>query len=135
MSNILSDARFCYLRAGDPPASGHSFNHLTNRHEAGVSVWDAIEINGVYRLLLPALTKEVWEYCSYDLGSGFGRPFYEVTGRVLPTVGSLGETLLADVKIVKEINPCVGEQWRILPFSRGSENAVPSDEIVMRVNC
>jgi hypothetical protein len=89
--------RICFLRFGDLPPEGRSLNHLTDELEGGVSVFTAIEQNGTYYIPVPTS-----ENACVDLSSLIRRPWYEVDGEPTGT-GSIGETLLANCKIVKKI--------------------------------
>lgn len=123
-----------YLRVGELPIGGKSFNRTTKKHEAGVSVWDAIEFDeeGQYRILMPLLKRDQWEAAGIDFHASYGKPVYLVTGKVLKARGSIGETLMTDVVIVKEVNPCAGRAWRNLldrPNEEGDEDDTDSIEV------
>jgi hypothetical protein len=109
-----------YLRFGTLPIGGKSYNREKKKHEAGVGVWEAIQEGGtetsrpMYRILLPRLKRDDWQAAMVELHASHGKPCFLVTGKVLKGFGSFGETLLSDVKIVDEVNPCAGRNWREL---------------------
>lgn len=85
-----------WLRFGDIPASGRSKNHLTKEDEAGVSVYEAVEKDGVALPILPSLTASA----CVSLSGVLERKAHWVTGRVVGR-GSDGETLLVDAEEVR----------------------------------
>jgi hypothetical protein len=102
-----------YLRFGVLPIGGKSYNRDKKKHEAGVGVWEAICEDGQYRILLPRMKRDEWQPAAIELHASVGKPVFRVTGKVLTSkLGSFGETLLTDVKIVEEVNPCAGRLWR-----------------------
>lgn len=103
-----------YLRFGELPEGGKSYNRAAKKLEAGVGVWEAIQQDGKFRILMPALKRECWEDAAVELHSSYGKPVFLVTGRVLKQTGRFGETLLTDVKVIEEVNPCAGRAWREL---------------------
>jgi hypothetical protein len=110
--------KLVYLRFGELPVAGRSFNRDCKKLEAGVGVWEAYEVDcGVrkqYRLLMPRMKRDEWQRAAIELHASHGKPCFVVTGTVLNKFGSFGETLLTDVQIVEEINPCAGRPWREL---------------------
>jgi hypothetical protein len=111
-----------YLRFGTVPECGQSYNREKKKHEAGVGVWEAIDEGGKYRILLPRMKRDEWQAAMIELHASHGKPCFLVTGKVLNKFGSFGETLLTDVVIVEEINPCAGRAWR-QPFAGPDERA------------
>lgn len=103
-----------YLRFGELPVAGRSYNRDCKKLEAGVGVWEALDEGGQYRLLLPRMKRDEWQRAAIELHASHGKPCFVVTGTVLNKFGSFGETLLTDVQIVEEINPCAGRPWRQL---------------------
>jgi hypothetical protein len=107
-----------YLRFGVLPIGGKSYNREKKKHEAGVGVWEAIEEEcgdrKQYRILMPRMKRDEWQRAAVELHASHGKPCFLVTGKVLKGFGSFGETLLGDVKIVEEVNPCAGRNWREL---------------------
>lgn len=107
-----------YLRFGELPIGGKSYNRDTKKHEAGVGVWEAVEEGGteqnrpLYRILLPRMKRDEWQPAMIELHASHGKPCFLVMGKVLNKLGSFGETLLSDVQIVQEVNPCAGRAWR-----------------------
>jgi hypothetical protein len=91
-------AKPCYLRFGRPPQGGRSRNHRDGLLEAGVSVYrGAIRADGQVRFLMA--DGALGTYGSFAASSD---PLYIVRGRELG-VGSDGEPLLADCRIVKRL--------------------------------
>lgn len=111
-----------YIRFGELPIGGKSYNRERKKHEAGVGVWEAIEEGGKYRILLPRMKRDEWQAAAVELHASHGKPAFLVKGKVLSKFGSFGETLLADVEIVEEINPCAGRMWRE-DLPRAEENS------------
>lgn len=109
-----------YLRFGELPVGGKSYNRDKKKFEAGVGVWEAIEEGGTeqsrphYRILLPRMKRDEWQPAMIELHASQGRPCFLVTGELVNKFGSFGETLLKNVQIVEEINPCAGRAWRQL---------------------
>lgn len=102
-----------YLRFGVLPVGGKSYNReKKKKHEAGVGVWEAIEEGGKYRILLPRMKQDEWQVAAIELHGSHGKPVFRVTGTMLKKFGSFGETLLSNVQIVEEVNPCAGKMWR-----------------------
>lgn len=91
--------RKLFVRAGFIPVSGISKNFKTKELEVGLSVWDAVEINGVVSVLLPVTHPDLYIICC-DTMVLADRPLFEVTGEVIGE-GSIGEPLLANSSIVK----------------------------------
>ena len=84
--------RRTFIRFGDIPDSFKSKNHLTEKLEAGVSVYDAVDIDGEIKILFPDLT---YSAC-VSLSGVLDRPMYEVIGNVIG-YGSDGEPLLSNI--------------------------------------
>lgn len=102
----------CYIRFGEIPKNEVSSiyrGEVKVGEEKGVSVYDAIEIDGEWRVVLPnPLLKEV----GFDLYNFISstkhlveterRPIYLVRGDEVGK-GSTNEPLLRNVKIIKEL--------------------------------
>lgn len=112
--------RLCYIRTGDFPPNNLSMNHFTRVYEAGLSVWEAIEIDGIYRILMPYGTSGQWEWAGCDYNSAYGRPVYEVTGELMEERGSIGEPLLRNPQIVRQVQ-MTSDGWRIQPYCKRLE--------------
>lgn len=89
-SGLGSRPEVRYVRFGELPKSGRSFNSRDNAQENGVSVHRLVKLDGKWHL--------------DEAGAGFNtltdsRPVYEVSGREIG-VGADGEPLLADAKAV-----------------------------------
>ena len=108
-------SRLIYVRGGDLPPRGRSQNFLTGELEPGVSVCEAVERDGVVQILMPYGTHNQFEYSACDYSSMYGRPVYEVEGSLIPQRGSVGEPLLTDVKIVRQLSLC-STPWNIIPY-------------------
>ena len=104
--------RICYVRFGrksEPfPENERSWNVLTQQYEDGVSVYEAIERNGNYQIILPKMdgtTLATLGMC-YNVAQGLSgqtdNPLYEVTGDVVGH-GYDGEPVLRNCKVVKKI--------------------------------
>lgn len=103
-----------YLRFGDLPPTGRSFNKITGIIEPGVGVYEAhLDHAGAYRLYLTAMTTHHWKAIVLELNEMYGRPCYLVVGDQVPGGSSTGEILLTNVNIVSPVNPCIGPLWRV----------------------
>ena len=94
-----------YIRFGRIPESGFSSVHRSDeivKQEKGLSVWNSAIANNVYYPILPENPNEcaVQDYISYLWGN---KRVYLVTGDELEEVGSCGEPLLTNVKIIREL--------------------------------
>jgi len=108
--SVPSDSvRFCFVRFGRKngvfPLAEDSHNALTGQKEGGVSVYEAVERNGVYHILLPRIdpisiatlgmcfnvAQGLWGQAEY--------PLYEVVGDLVG-FGSDGEPLLRNCRVV-----------------------------------
>lgn len=103
--------RPCYIRFGHIPDCGYSTNFNTGQPEAGVSVFEAVEVEGAYRLLMPLFKPDLLITClslCYTAGQSLkaleGRPVFEVEGKPVG-IGSDGEPVLAECRIVKALHP------------------------------
>lgn len=105
--------RLCYVRFGHKdgafPLAGQSRNSRTGELESGVSAYEAIERDGSYQILLPALggTAVATLGMAFNTAQGlWGKenyPIYEVSGTLIGT-GSDGEPLLKDCEVIKQIH-------------------------------
>lgn len=101
--------RFCYIRIGEIPPAGKSRIHrgdILEGEEKGVSVWEAVELNNKYRILIPNPCNA---NAMGDLDSDFlrshyyiSRPVFEVEGDVIGR-GSDGEPLLTKIRNIKKL--------------------------------
>jgi hypothetical protein len=91
-----------FIRFGDIPDI--SRNHHSGQHEAGVSVYEAIQKDSRIGVILPTLN----ECACVSLSGVLRRPAYWVTGRVIGHGGD-GEPLLADCRIVQHLGVIVEE--------------------------
>ena len=104
--------RICFVRFGRKdgafPPSGRSKNCLTGDLEIGVSVYEALERDGKYQILLPRLdgTSPATLGMCFNAAQGLwgmeNNPIFEVVGDVVG-IGSDGEPLLKNCKVVKRI--------------------------------
>lgn len=101
--------RFCYLRFGEMPPDGKSKIHKGDTligEEDGVSVWECLECNGTYRLLVPnpCNANAMADIDSDLLRSHYynPKPVFEVEGTVVGT-GSDGEPLLSNITMIKKL--------------------------------
>lgn len=113
--------RSCYIRFGEIPIDGKSKIHRGDTlisEEQGVSVWECIECNGVYRLLVPnpCNANAMGDIDSYLLRSHYytSKPVFEVEGTVVGT-GSDGEPLLSNITMIKKLADDIEE---IFPHER-----------------
>jgi len=88
-----------FIRFGEIPENEKSLNHLTEKRETGISVYEGIEDDGKYSVIMPPLTYS----CCVSLSGVLDRQAYLVDGVVIGS-GSDGECLLKDCKIIKAIN-------------------------------
>lgn len=92
-----------FIRFGDIPDNEMSKNFLTNENELGVSVYDCVIHNDKIGLVFPNLT-----YSSCVTLSGvLDRPCYLVEGDKIG-IGSDGEPLIKNIKIIKDITSRIG---------------------------
>lgn len=101
-----------FVRFGPLPRGGRSKNHLTGKHEDGVSVYEAVQRGAFIHILLPSWT---FQACDTLRGCLQDRAFI-VRGIVVGT-GSDGEVLLKKVKVVREV---WREEW-IVPRKESDE--------------
>lgn len=101
--------RFCYIHIGDIPKNGKSRIHCGDKligEELGVSVWEAVELNGKYRILIPnpCNANAMGDLDSTFLRSHYYRAqtVYEVDGDVIG-IGSDGEPLLTNIRNIKKL--------------------------------
>ena len=94
----MDNSKIIYVRFGDIPAEGRSWNHLLGQPECGVSVYEALERNGSVQVILPRLDTPVL----VSLSGVNERPMYEVEGEWVG-IGSDGEPLLQPCRIVREL--------------------------------
>jgi hypothetical protein len=97
-----------YVRFGGIPENERSRNYLTKEYEAGVSVYEALERDGKYQILLPKLDPvsiATLGNC-YNTAQGLwgkeNNPLYLIEGDFIG-YGSDGEPLLKNCKIIKRI--------------------------------
>jgi hypothetical protein len=95
----MNKMELCYIRFGELPESEKSKNNLTGEDEIGVSVYQALKFDDIYKILLPSLSGSA----CVTLSGCLDRPMYEVSGIPIGN-GSDGEPLLRKCKIVKEIH-------------------------------
>lgn len=105
----MTNMRFCYIRIGEIPPAGKSRIHrgdILEGEEKGVSVWEAVELNNKYRILIPNPCNA---NAMGDLDSDFlrshyyiSRPVFEVEGDVIGR-GSDGEPLLTKIRNIKKL--------------------------------
>lgn len=98
-----------YIRFGEIPADGNSTVHRSDaeiRKEGGVSVWNAVEVNGRYYPMLPKHPNEntLADYFNYLTNNRTDKKVYLVTGTKVFIEGADREPLLMDVKIIKDIS-------------------------------
>ena len=95
-----------YIRFGDLPPTGKSRVYVSGEpcgEEAGVSVYKAVEANGMYYPALPDESNEsgVADYFQYLMESA--SPVYLVTGDLLWMEGKDREPLIANPVVVKDL--------------------------------
>ena len=105
--------KLCYIRIGEIPDNGKSKIHRGDAilgEEPGVSVWEAVELNGKYRILIPNPCNA---YAMGDLDSTFlkshyysAKAVYELEGDVVGT-GTDGEPLLANIRSIKKLGNAI----------------------------
>jgi len=88
-----------YIRFGKIPSSKKSLNHLTETLERGVSVYEAVDEDGKYKVILPSPTTS----SCVGLSGCLERQVYLVEGNLIGE-GSDREPLLENCKVVKKIN-------------------------------
>lgn len=100
--------RIVYVRFGALPEDGKSRNALTGELEAGVSVYEALERDGQYQILLPKMDPQAIATLGncFNVAQGLWgqehHPLHLVEGEVVGK-GSDGETLLANCRVVRRI--------------------------------
>ena len=101
-----------YIRIGDIPPNEVSGIYRSGEkigEEKGVSVFDAIEIDGKWRIVLPTPLSEklVNDLCSFEMSlhcKAYSTPkILLVTGDEVG-IGSDNEPLLKNVKVIQELN-------------------------------
>ena len=107
--------RFCYIRIGDIPKTGKSRIHRGDEligEEKGVSVWEAVELNGKYRILIPnpCNADAMGDLDSTFLRSHYysAKPVYELDGDIIG-VGADGEPLITNIKHIKKLADTIEE--------------------------
>jgi len=95
--NVENGEKIIYVRFGLPPA-GCSKNYLTKGNEEGISVYEAIERDGIVRIIMPNHTGSA----CVTLSGCLERTMYQVTGNRIGT-GSDNEPLLDECQIIREI--------------------------------
>lgn len=96
-----------YIRFGDIPKDENSIVHFGDaiiRKEGGVSVFRAVEANGMYYPMLPDDVNEagIADYFDFLLRRQ-DRPVYLVTGDEIRLEGADREPLLQNVIIIKDL--------------------------------
>ena len=106
---MITNMRFCYIRVGEIPPTGKSRicrGDAILGEEKGVSVWEAVELNDKYRILIPnpCNANAMGDLDSTFLKSHYYLPkaVYEVDGDVIG-IGSDGEPLLTNIKNIKKL--------------------------------
>lgn len=100
--------RLCYIRFGKLPIGKSKIyrGDVLIGEEDGISVWECLEHNGTYRLLVPnpCNANAMADIDSYLLRSHYynSKPVFEVEGTVVGT-GSDGEPLLSNITMVKKL--------------------------------
>ena len=97
--------RLLFIRFGEIPKFEKSKNHLTGTFEKGVSVYEGIEKNGFIQIIFPSLT---YSACVSLSGCIDRKIIFEVAGDVVG-VGSDGEPLIVNCKILKQFNEFEGK--------------------------
>lgn len=108
----MREIRFCYVRFGKKdsvfPPEERSKNHSTGKLENGVSVYEAIERNGIYQILLPRIDSQTIATLGncFNVAQGLwgqeNYPLWEVDGDLVGE-GSDGEPLLKNCRAIKKI--------------------------------
>lgn len=84
-----------YIRFGDAPTSGQSYNAGTDQPEAGVSVYEAEWQSSDKSVICVVIPSDV---CVFTLNAIEDRPVYLVEGDLLDERGGDGELLMANVR-------------------------------------
>lgn len=95
-----------YIRIGNIPDDEQSKVHRSDIlviNEGGISVWKAVEVNGLYYPILPKHPNEntIADYFDHLLHSD--DPVFLVTGTEIFIEGADREPLLIDVTVLKDI--------------------------------
>lgn len=97
--------KLIYIRAGYLPKGGKSQNHLTEKYEKGISVYEAIKKsnNSIY-FLLPSMNASACVGLSsvFQGNHGMCKPLFEVTGDRVGH-GSDGEPVLKNCVITRRL--------------------------------
>ena len=88
--------KIVYIRYGNIPESGCSYNHRDNCNEKGVSVYRAVKIGNNYYI---DVSKNCFTYMGIKT-----RKCYIVAGELLDSVGSDEESLLKNVVVREQIS-------------------------------
>ena len=120
-----------YIRFGDIPKNERSNVHQGDqivKQENGVSVWNSAIANDIYYPILPVNPNEcaVQDYVSFLWGN---KRVYLVTGDELEEVGSCGEPLLVNVKIVCELTDDYKYQKELAGFMIRDVGKLDNDPI------
>ena len=94
-----AEAEPCYLRYGNLPESGYSYNYSDNRRESGVSVFHGQQLPDGRVRIIPHYNQELGDLLMLRAE---GRPLFIVNGDEIG-LGSDGEPILANCVIISEV--------------------------------
>lgn len=102
--NMNESAKY-YIRFGEIPKDEKSKIYKSDAiigMEKGVSVWDSVSANNLYLPIMPQNPSDscIHDYMMYIWGN---KRVFLVTGIELKDKGSVGEPLLTNIHIVKEL--------------------------------
>lgn len=93
---LFTNYKKIYIRFGEIPESGKSYNFKDKFFEDGVSAYSAVKVGKNYYIDVVGSI--------FTFGGLYKKNAFEVSGDVLDSCGSDGEPLLTNVSIVKKLN-------------------------------
>ena len=106
-TEIWRNSTRCFVRFGELPPNGLSWNCLLKEFEAGVSVWRGRRIGDRVIAVLPNTRTEIYGVQPSALLDFFhmwvdNSPVFVVRGKLLRKIGGVGEPLLADIHSIEK---------------------------------
>lgn len=95
------NAEDVFIRFSKPPQSGKSYNYASGEYEPGVSVYRGKQTANGEVKVFPSTPDELWGVMNFK---AHGVDIFVVSGKEIG-VGSDGEPLLENVKIIRKVNP------------------------------
>lgn len=101
LTETWRDSKRCFIRFGELPPNGLSWNYLTEKFEAGTSVWCGRLLGGRVLAVMPTLWPGTLTDFFYMWADN--TPVYVVRGTLLKAVGGVGEPLLANIDFIERV--------------------------------